>query len=50
MVDGASSLLLQAKKKEKEQRGPEVIVNIGIEDHHATAMVESNAHGSTDAN
>ena len=38
------------RKIGKEQRSPKVIVNIEIEDHHATSMVESNAHGSTDAN
>ena len=40
----------KCRKKEEEQRSPEVILNIAIEDHHATSMVKSNAHGSTDAN
>ena len=38
------------RKKEEEQRSPEVIVNIGIEDLHATSTVESNAHFDTATN
>ncbi len=36
------------KKKEEEQSSPEVIVNIGIVDIHATSTVESNTHCSAD--
>ena len=36
------------RKKEEAQRNPEVIVNIGKEDYHATPMVERATHDSTD--
>ncbi len=38
------------RKKEDENGSPEVIVNIGMEDHHEPSTVESNTNGRTDKN
>ncbi len=39
------------KQRKKEGQGsPEVIVNIGVEDLHATLTIESSTHGSIDIN
>ena len=50
MVERLSShhMCCNQRKKQEEQRGPEIVVNIGIEDHHASSTVESDTNGSTD--
>ncbi len=49
MVKRSSSLVVQATKQKGEQRGPGVVVNIGIEDHDVPSTVERNSNGSIDS-